>query len=83
VTSVTFSLASGAAGWNQVKQLEFSVPGVVSTPVPEAPGLVMVLLAICAQYLCMACNEFGAAHLTRPNPDFSEALLSTLSRYAV
>jgi hypothetical protein len=46
VTSVMFSLASGA-GWNQVKQVEFSVPGVVSTPVPEAPGLVMVLFAIC------------------------------------
>jgi hypothetical protein len=34
VTSVTFALQSGAAAWNQVKQLEFSVPGTVTVPEP-------------------------------------------------
>jgi hypothetical protein len=39
VTSVTFALASGAAGWNQVKQLEFSVPGTITVPEPATWAL--------------------------------------------
>jgi hypothetical protein len=66
VTSVTFSLASGVAGWNEVKQLEFSVPGAVSTPVPEAPGLVMVLLGICG-----AVSLYGMQRIRRSAPNAS------------
>ena len=65
VTSVTFSLDSGG-GWNQVKQLEFSVPGAVSTPVPEAPGLVMVLLAICG-----GVSLYGMQRIRRSAPKAS------------
>jgi hypothetical protein len=66
VNFVTFSLASGAAGWNELKQIEFSVPGVVSTPVPEAPGLVMVLLAICG-----AVSLYGMQRIRRSAPNAS------------
>ena len=65
VTSVTFSLLPGAAAWNQIKQVDFSVPGTV-TPVPEAPGLVMVLLAICG-----GVSLYGMQRIRRSAPNAS------------
>jgi hypothetical protein len=40
VTSVTWSLGSGAAAWNQIKQIEFSVPA--SVPEPSTWALMVV-----------------------------------------
>ena len=43
VSSVVFSLDGTGGAWNQVKQMEFSVPGAITT-IPEASTWAMMLL---------------------------------------